>query len=163
MTAILDQNGLKKVVTGNKPEKMEQSEWDELDEKALPAIQLCLTNNVLQENAEVKIDDKHQALLLLYSLPPSYKTFEETPIYGRDNLTFEDVKGSLLSKDKLDNELGSSTGPYEQASGLVARGRQQSKGLSENRSRSKSRSKDKSRHYCKKGHIVVESYRLKNK
>ncbi|MBA0636405.1 hypothetical protein Godav_025792 [Gossypium davidsonii] len=31
----------------------------------------------------------------------------ETLIYGKDNLLFEDVKGHLLSKDKLDNEFGS--------------------------------------------------------
>ncbi|PKI56539.1 hypothetical protein CRG98_023065 [Punica granatum] len=82
---ILRFKNLKKIVTGNKPERMEQSEWDDFDEKALFAIQLCLTNNVLHE------------------------TFRETMIYGRDNLTFEDLKGSLLSKDKLDNELGSSS------------------------------------------------------
>ncbi|KAH1106781.1 hypothetical protein J1N35_010549 [Gossypium stocksii] len=31
--------------------------------------------------------------------------FRETLNYGRDNLSFEDVKGHLLSRDKLDNEL----------------------------------------------------------
>ncbi|KAH1031874.1 hypothetical protein J1N35_044048, partial [Gossypium stocksii] len=30
----------------------------------------------------------------------------ETLIYGRDYLSFEDVKGNLLSKDKLNNESG---------------------------------------------------------
>ncbi|MBA0728947.1 hypothetical protein Golax_020422, partial [Gossypium laxum] len=37
---------LKKDVTGKKPEDLNKSEWDELDEKALSTIQLCLTNNV---------------------------------------------------------------------------------------------------------------------
>ncbi|PKI74013.1 hypothetical protein CRG98_005630 [Punica granatum] len=156
MTTILVQNGLKKVVMGYKPKRMEQFEWDELDEKALSVIQLCLTNNILHEvlvekktsalvwklealymtktlvnrlvfkqwlytfcmaegtlirahisefmtllndlnNGEVKIDDEDKDLLLLCSLPPSYKTLRKTLIYGRDNLTFEDVKGSLLS------------------------------------------------------------------
>ncbi|PKI65079.1 hypothetical protein CRG98_014548 [Punica granatum] len=129
---------------GNKPEKMEQSKWDELHERALSALQLCLMNNALEEL--------------------SYKTFRETLIYGRDNLTFEDVKGSLLSKDKLDNKLGSSSRPDEQASGLVARGRQQSTGLGQNRLRSKLRNKDKFCRYCKKkGHFVAECYKLKNK
>ena len=49
MMAILVQNGLKKVVTGKKPENLNQTEWEELDEKALSAIQLCLANTVLQE------------------------------------------------------------------------------------------------------------------
>ncbi|KAG8496442.1 hypothetical protein CXB51_007515 [Gossypium anomalum] len=47
MMAILVQSGLKKVVTGKKPENLNC--WEELDEKALSAIQLCLTNTVLQE------------------------------------------------------------------------------------------------------------------
>ncbi|MBA0784556.1 hypothetical protein Gotri_026877 [Gossypium trilobum] len=46
-------------------------------------------------------------MLLLCSLPSSYKYFWETLIYGRDKLSFEDVKGHLLSKDKLDNDFGS--------------------------------------------------------
>ncbi|MBA0721806.1 hypothetical protein Golax_009310, partial [Gossypium laxum] len=46
-------------------------------------------------------------MLLLCSLPPSYKSFKETLIYDKDKLSFEDVKGHLLSRDKLDNEFGS--------------------------------------------------------
>ncbi|MBA0664670.1 hypothetical protein Goklo_004636, partial [Gossypium klotzschianum] len=45
-------------------------------------------------------------MLLLCSLHSSYKSFRETMIYGRDKLSFEDVKGHLLSKGKLDNEFG---------------------------------------------------------
>ncbi|KAG8490791.1 hypothetical protein CXB51_014003 [Gossypium anomalum] len=39
MMAILVQIGLKKVITGKKPENINQTEWEELDEKALSAIQ----------------------------------------------------------------------------------------------------------------------------
>ncbi|MBA0646200.1 hypothetical protein Goklo_014181, partial [Gossypium klotzschianum] len=46
-------------------------------------------------------------MLLLCSLRYSEKSFKETLIYGRDKLSFEDVKGHLLSKDKLDNNFGS--------------------------------------------------------
>ncbi|KAG8488335.1 hypothetical protein CXB51_016384 [Gossypium anomalum] len=49
MMTILAQSGLKKVVTGKKPENLNKTKWEELDEKALPAIQLCLANMVLQE------------------------------------------------------------------------------------------------------------------
>ncbi|MBA0702335.1 hypothetical protein Goari_022141, partial [Gossypium aridum] len=45
-------------------------------------------------------------MLLLGSLPPSYKSFKKTLIYGKNNLLCNDVKGFLLSKDKLDNEFG---------------------------------------------------------
>ncbi|MBA0759427.1 hypothetical protein Gotri_022318, partial [Gossypium trilobum] len=38
-----------KVVTGKKPANLNKTEWEELDEKALSVIQLCLVNTVLQE------------------------------------------------------------------------------------------------------------------
>ncbi|KAH1055752.1 hypothetical protein J1N35_033817 [Gossypium stocksii] len=57
------------------------------------------------KNVEVKINDEDQAMLLLCSLPSSYKSFRETLIYGKDKLSFEDVKGHLLSKNKLDNKF----------------------------------------------------------
>ncbi|MFQ6668738.1 hypothetical protein Gotur_034286 [Gossypium turneri] len=71
-------------------------------------------------NVEVKIDDEVHAMLLLCSLPSSYKSFRETLIYDRDKLSFEDVKGHLLSKDKLDNEFGSDNKVDKQASVLIA-------------------------------------------
>ncbi|MBA0781798.1 hypothetical protein Gotri_002684, partial [Gossypium trilobum] len=55
-------------------------------------------------------------MLLLCSLPNSFKSFRETLIYGRDKLSFEDVKGHLLSRDKLKNELGSDSKADRQAS-----------------------------------------------
>ncbi|MBA0785630.1 hypothetical protein Gotri_026116 [Gossypium trilobum] len=72
------------------------------------------------KNVEVKIDDEDQAMLLLCSLPPSYKSFRETLIYGRDKLSFDDVKGHLLSKNKLDNEFGSDNKANRKAFILVA-------------------------------------------
>ncbi|KAH1046709.1 hypothetical protein J1N35_037493 [Gossypium stocksii] len=72
------------------------------------------------KNVEVHIDDEDQAMLLLCFLPPSYKSFIETLIYGRDKLSFEDVKGHLLSRDKLDNELHLDSKVNRQVSVLVA-------------------------------------------
>ncbi|MBA0853727.1 hypothetical protein Goshw_021349 [Gossypium schwendimanii] len=59
-------------------------------------------------------------MLLLCSLPHSYKSFKETLIYGRDKLSFEDVKGHLLSRDKPNNEFGLDSKTDRQASILVA-------------------------------------------
>ncbi|MBA0671271.1 hypothetical protein Goklo_024713 [Gossypium klotzschianum] len=72
------------------------------------------------KNIEVHIDDEDQAMLLLCSLPPSHKSFREILICGRDKLLFEDVKGHLLSRDKLDNEFGLDNKADKQASILVA-------------------------------------------
>ncbi|KAK8305391.1 hypothetical protein V6Z11_D03G060000 [Gossypium hirsutum] len=83
-------------------------------------------------------------MLLLCSLPSSYKSFRETLIYGRDKLSFEDVKGHLLSRDKLDNEFDLNSKADRQASVLVA-----------------SKKRDKRCRYCKKlGHVKVDCYKL---
>ena len=57
------------------------------------------------ENTDVKVDDKDQALLLLYSSLPSFKNFWETLIYWKNFISFEDIKKSLLSKKLMDREL----------------------------------------------------------
>ncbi|KAK5839455.1 hypothetical protein PVK06_008249 [Gossypium arboreum] len=57
-------------------------------------------------NVDVKIDNEDHAMLLLCFLPFSNKSFRETLIYGRNKLSFEDMKGHFLSKEKLDNEFG---------------------------------------------------------
>ncbi|MBA0878607.1 hypothetical protein Goshw_015399 [Gossypium schwendimanii] len=59
-------------------------------------------------------------MLLLCSLPSSYKSFKESLIYGRDKISSEDVKGHLLSRDKLDNEFHFDNKGDMQASVLVA-------------------------------------------
>ncbi|MFQ6628747.1 hypothetical protein Gotur_006839 [Gossypium turneri] len=80
MMVILVQTGLKKVITRKKPENLNQTEWEELDEKVLDHISQFITLLNDLKNVEVQIDDEDQAMLLLCSLPPSYKSFKETLI-----------------------------------------------------------------------------------
>ena len=51
MKAILIQNGVHKALDGEekKPEGTSEAKWEEMDAKALSAIQLCLSNEVLRE------------------------------------------------------------------------------------------------------------------
>ncbi|KAJ1390749.1 Retrovirus-related Pol polyprotein from transposon TNT 1-94 [Sesbania bispinosa] len=51
MMAVLTQRNLKVATSGKEkmPATMKDSEWDEIDEKALSTIQLCITDDVLQE------------------------------------------------------------------------------------------------------------------
>ncbi|GKF13425.1 hypothetical protein Tco_0054887 [Tanacetum coccineum] len=66
------------------------------------------------QNLDVDIDDEYKAILLVISLPASYKHFKEIMIYGkRETLSFDDVKSALLYDD-VEPESGE---------GLVARGR----------------------------------------
>ncbi|MFQ6659178.1 hypothetical protein Gotur_028174 [Gossypium turneri] len=96
---ILVQSGLKKVVTKKKPENLNKTEWEELDEKALDHISQFITLLNDLKNVEVYIDDKDQAMPLLYSLPPSYKSFRETLIYG-STMTGEIGRPSFVTESK---------------------------------------------------------------
>ncbi|MBA0712348.1 hypothetical protein Golax_011455 [Gossypium laxum] len=119
MMAIVVQTGLKKVVIGKKSENLNQTEWEELDKKGLvcnPVVprEYGIAGGIngedltyfVEKNVELQIDDEDQAMLFLCYLPHSCNSFRETLIYGRDKLSFEDVKGHLFSRDKLDNEFG---------------------------------------------------------
>jgi hypothetical protein len=229
MLAVLTQNDLKIALKGKekKPQDMSDSDWEQLDEKALTAIQLCLTDTVLKEvlgettaaglwlkleslymtksltnrlilkerlytlrmtegtsikshisefssiivdlqNLEVIIEDEDQALILLCSLPPSYKHLREIILYGRETISIEDVKQSLLSKDMIDNNLvgSSSTANSNQNDALFARGRpkERESNSGHQKSRSKSRHKNLTCNFCKKkGHIKTDCYALKRK
>ena len=57
MNAILTQSGLKKELLWRekKPQDMKEETWQELDEKALMTIQLCVMDEVLDEFSTEKI------------------------------------------------------------------------------------------------------------
>ena len=74
------------------------------------------------ENQDVTIDDEDKAVLLICSLPPSYRHFKEIMLYGNYvTLYFDDVKSHLLAKEKFDVEVNSE----KSAEGLFVRGRSQ--------------------------------------
>ena len=75
------------------------------------------------ESLDVKIDDEDKAILLVVSLPPSYKHFKEIMLYSNsDTISFEDVKANLLSKEKFDHDIHADPGE-----GLAVRGRKTEK------------------------------------
>lgn len=48
------------------------------------------------ENLDVKYDDETKALLLLRTLPCSYEDFVDEIVYGKDTISLDEVKSSLL-------------------------------------------------------------------
>jgi len=88
---------------------------------------------------DVKVKDEDQTLLLLCSLPTSYKSLRDMMVYGREKISLEDVKGNLQSKLHLDNKM-TSVDKGSQGVGLVAeRRRFRDKTPMGSRSRSKSK------------------------
>ena len=114
------------------------------------------------ENIDVKIDDEDKVVLLVVSLPSTYKHFKEIMLYGNnDTLSFEDVKSNLLSKEKFDLEVHY----VDKGEGLSVRGRTQEKGSTghkNSRSKSRGRKSNKTCRCCKKfGHEISDCFILK--
>ena len=106
-------------------------------------------------NIDVKLDDEELAIYLLCLLPHSYKHFRETLLYGRDNLSSDDVKNTLTQRDLIDTQLSSKSSSTSN-DGLYAKIRANDKGSTygsgskgKNRSKSRSSNKSKTCNYCK--------------
>lgn len=90
-------------------------------------------------NIDISIDDEDQAILLLSSLDSSYANLKETMMYGRENLSLEEVQYVLHSR-VLQNKTEVK---IETGGGLNIRGRSEKpshKGKN-NKTRSKSKGK----------------------
>ena len=74
------------------------------------------------QNIKVKLDDEDLAIYLLCYLPLSYKNFRENLLYGKENLSSDDVKNSLTQRDLIDTQL-SQKSLGGSRDGLFVRGR----------------------------------------
>ncbi|KAJ4849750.1 hypothetical protein Tsubulata_046315 [Turnera subulata] len=98
---------------------------------------------------------------MLCSLPPCYENFVDTLLYGKENVTFDDVSSSLKSKELTKSFPDNRT----EGESLVGRGRTQYKNFSKKfKTRSKSRAKNRFCFKCgEKGHLRYDCPMLKNK
>ncbi|GJW55087.1 retrovirus-related pol polyprotein from transposon TNT 1-94 [Tanacetum coccineum] len=71
-------------------------------------------------NIDIEIEDEDQALMLLTSLPSSYKNFVETLLYGMESLTMEDV---LVTPNSRELKKRTEDTKEETGDGLYVRGR----------------------------------------
>nr|GEZ39820.1 retrovirus-related Pol polyprotein from transposon TNT 1-94 [Tanacetum cinerariifolium] len=131
MQAVLTHHGYKKALRGiaHKPQSMSDEDWLELYEKALVTIQtFSKSRSSSGENLDVDINDEDKVVLLVISVPSSYKHFKEIMLYdNRETLSFDDVKSALLSKQNYDDDVEPESGE-----GLVARGRSSNQGKRNN-------------------------------
>ncbi|GKV50375.1 hypothetical protein SLEP1_g57082 [Rubroshorea leprosula] len=115
------------------------------------------------KNIDVNIEDEDQAIIVLCSLPDSYDNFVETHLHSRDQLSMEDVKAALNSRELKKKVSGDKSG--DQATGLVIRGRQNNRTFyKRGKSRSKSRAKHARCYECNEtGHFKKNCPKLKEK
>ena len=112
-------------------------------------------------NNDEKIFDENQAIIILNSLPNTYKDLQEAIKYGRESLSLDDVLGALRSRDleiKFEKKVNFGS--------LQVRGRPQKRDQSKNfgKLRSKSKGKKTCWHCHKEGHfkkIVQRGKRIK--
>ncbi|GKU92526.1 hypothetical protein SLEP1_g6239 [Rubroshorea leprosula] len=143
MRAMLIQQGLWKALEreARLPKTLPKEDKIDLKERALSAIQLSLSDEVLGEVAE---ENSASALC-------------------RDQLSMEDVKVALNSRELKKKVSGDKSG--DQAAGLVIRGRQNNRTFNkQGKSRSKSRAKHARCYECNEtGHFKKNCPKLKEK
>ena len=138
---------------------LRMEEGDDLMEH-LKVFNRCI-NDLLR--VEVKYEEEDKALLLLRSLPASFKHFRTTLMFGKETLRFEEVVQDIISHVKMNK----SSGVDVKSEGLLAKGPTEQRGRSKEKEKESGRSKSKSRgavecYYCKKkGHIKKNCRKLK--
>lgn len=117
-------------------------------------------------NIGEKIDDENQTIILLNSLPESYKEIKATIKYGRDSLTLRLVPDALRSKDMETRTQKKDT------KALTVRGRpetrtNQPKNTKRDQTKNRSKSKGKETRECfychKPGHLIKDCRKLQYK
>ncbi|KAF3623627.1 hypothetical protein FXO38_30648 [Capsicum annuum] len=126
-----------------------------MDENTSLLSHLDAFDSILMDlsNIDVKVEEEDHAILLICSLPHSFKNFRDTILYGKENISYRKIKSMLKSKDQIDRDI-TGEGSGNQAFSLFVR----------------SKSNEKSRfsnpvcyYYHKKGHIKFNCPKLQNK
>jgi len=90
-------------------------------------------------NIDAEIKDGAQAVLLLVSLHQSFKHIRDTMLYGKDDISYKDIKSILKSKEQIDRDITGKTSG-NQGEGLFIRGRSNKKDSSSEKPKSRSKS-----------------------
>ncbi|WMV37463.1 hypothetical protein MTR67_030848 [Solanum verrucosum] len=56
-------------------------------------------------NIDAKVYDEDQTVLLLISLPQSFKHIRDTILYGKDNISYREMNSILKSKEQIDRDV----------------------------------------------------------
>ncbi|GJU60797.1 retrovirus-related pol polyprotein from transposon TNT 1-94 [Tanacetum coccineum] len=157
---VLVQQGINEALEEKQPAEMKDDVWKTMQKKASSTIRLFLKMELyslkLEEgsnlhdhinsfnqlvcqlaNVDDAIKDEEQALLMLSSLPKSYKPFVQTMLTGRTTLTFEDVLKALRDNERMTGNDSSSSSDKLLLADDSGRGRNFQRGSSKGRSKSR--------------------------
>lgn len=114
-------------------------------------------------NIDIQVESNDQALIVLGSLLPSYKTFLNTLLYTKDNISLDEVNNAPKSKELKKNF--SNNKDRTKGKSLMARGRSQTRNNSRKKNfkaRSKSGVKKSHCYKCnEQGHYRRDCPKLK--
>ena len=127
---------------------------------------LSIFNTIISDLlcVDQKLQEDDKALLLLTSLPPSYKHLVTMILYGKEKLDFKEVTSTLVSnkirKGRSPEKKESSQGLYIDESKTRGRSRDKSSGGGyKGRSKSKGKSTSRECFFCKKlGHYKKDCH-----
>ncbi|GJZ90445.1 retrovirus-related pol polyprotein from transposon TNT 1-94 [Tanacetum coccineum] len=157
---VLVQQGIDEALEEKQPIEMKDDVWKTMQKKASSTIRLFLKidlyslklkegNNLHDHinsfnqlvcqlaNVDDAIKDEEQALLMLSSLPKSYKPFVQTMLTGKTTLTFEDVLKALRDNERMTGNDSSSSSDKLLLADDSGRGRNFQRGSSKGRSKSR--------------------------
>ncbi|KAK2968682.1 hypothetical protein RJ640_005823 [Escallonia rubra] len=176
---ILVQQGLLKSLLGNKPESMDQDDWDELQAKVVSMIRLNLSpkfkyqmdedldlGDYISEfkrlvsqlsSIDVKLEEEFNLVVIFVS--KSYETLKTTLLIGKETLLVDNVLSALM-----DSSRANGTRSSNQADGLVVRYENENghgKGRGRSRSRNSGHGKDRSKSRGKQNKSSIECWYCK--
>ncbi|KAL0332845.1 UNVERIFIED_CONTAM: Retrovirus-related Pol polyprotein from transposon TNT 1-94 [Sesamum calycinum] len=123
---LLAQQGILKVLRSQKPASIDDEDWEELQQHAAGTIRLCLADEIMYHvmnlkspceegfdlaqhvnvfnqiitdltRLDVNIEDEDKAMILLCSLPFSYKHLVTTLTYGKETIKVDEITAALLA------------------------------------------------------------------
>ncbi|KAL5146083.1 Retrovirus-related Pol polyprotein from transposon TNT 1-94 [Glycine soja] len=97
---LLVQQGLDQALEDERPTSINETEWTKIQRKVVSTIRLALApeikHNVLKETTS-----KTLALLLLVSLPRSFKALVQMLLVGRPTLNLDEVITALRENERM--------------------------------------------------------------
>ncbi|PHT40761.1 hypothetical protein CQW23_19615 [Capsicum baccatum] len=81
--------------------------WEKLKPCTSIMSHLDAFDSILMDlsNIDAEVNNEDQAVLLLIFLPQSFKRIRDTMLYGKDNISYKEIKSILKIKEQIDRDI----------------------------------------------------------